>query len=233
MSVHKSPRSSEQVQDAIEDLKIKSESSDEEQATITLQRPPNLTTPTKSESSASEDDIHVKHMLKTNMKKSRTRDASQTPQTDPTIPHEELVGGEVIVKEEPGKPLKLARNSSQKVMAKPAPLYDHLPDATTEATEHFEVIRDNIYSNKHIGRTDDEGYECECDENWGKSIFLAELPGIAWFFTDSFAPLRLRRRNQPRLRRQLYQSFDESRMCARMSMRPVLPESTLSAAAIC
>src|SRR5271163_2926017 len=52
--------------------------------------------------------------------------AAQTPMSG-VYEHEEILGGEVALKLEPGKPPKLSRKSSQKVMSRPPPLFDHLP----------------------------------------------------------------------------------------------------------
>lgn len=81
--------------------------------------------------------------------------------------HEETLGGDITVKLEPGKPPKLARSSTQKVTARPPPLFHHLPDATDEATSTFAVIADCIYSSKYLGDTE-HAMECDCAEEWGK-----------------------------------------------------------------
>lgn len=81
--------------------------------------------------------------------------------------HEEKVGAEVTVKMEPGQPPKLARISSQKVIARAAPLFDHLPDKTEEATMGFQVMDKCVYANKYLGYTE-HAMECDCSEEWGK-----------------------------------------------------------------
>lgn len=81
---------------------------------------------------------------------------------------EEKVGGDITVKVEPGQPPKLTRSSSQKIVPKPAPLYDHLPDNTAEATSTFQVMEACTYSNKNLGYTD-HAMDCDCTEEWGKS----------------------------------------------------------------
>ncbi|KAI9841290.1 MAG: histone methyltransferase set2 [Thelocarpon superellum] len=75
-------------------------------------------------------------------------------------------GGELAVKLEPGKAPKLSRTASQKFVARPPPLFDHLPDATEAATSSFEVIPDCIYANRHMGSSDQEALGCECAEEW-------------------------------------------------------------------
>lgn len=83
---------------------------------------------------------------------------------------QEKVGGDITVKLEPGQPPKLARSSSQKVVARPPPLFLDLPDCTDEAKSTFEVIDSCAYANKYMGYTE-HAMECDCAEEWGKSFF--------------------------------------------------------------
>lgn len=78
------------------------------------------------------------------------------------------IGGDITLKQEPGKPPKLARSSSQKVIARPPQLYNHLPDSVNEACQTFEVIDGCIYGSKYMGHTE-HAMECDCSEEWGKS----------------------------------------------------------------
>lgn len=80
----------------------------------------------------------------------------------------EVVGGDVTVKQEPGQPLKLARSSTQKVPMRSAQLYDHLPDATAEATKAFQLMTSCSYTPKYLGDTE-HAMECDCAEEWGES----------------------------------------------------------------
>lgn len=82
--------------------------------------------------------------------------------------HEEDLGGEITVKLENGKAPKLSRKSSQKIMSRPAPLFDHLPDATPEAVTKFQVIRDCIYGSKYMGSSEHDALGCDCSEEWSK-----------------------------------------------------------------
>ena len=82
---------------------------------------------------------------------------------------EKVIGGEVTVKIEPGKPPKLARSSSQKIWTRPAPLFDEYPSRTQEAQTKFEVIQACIYGSKYMGSTE-HGMDCDCAEEWGKLI---------------------------------------------------------------
>lgn len=81
---------------------------------------------------------------------------------------EQTIGADIRVKMEPGQPLKLARTSSQKVMARPTPLFDHLPDMTADAKSTFQVITQCIYAAKYLGTTE-HAMECDCAEEWGKT----------------------------------------------------------------
>jgi [histone H3]-lysine36 N-trimethyltransferase len=79
----------------------------------------------------------------------------------------EKVGGEISLKMDHGQPPKLSRSASQKVVSRVAPLFDDLPDATTEAKSSFVVIDNCTYSNKFLGYTE-HAMECDCSEEWGK-----------------------------------------------------------------
>ena len=83
--------------------------------------------------------------------------------------HEEVVGGEVTVKLEPGHPPKLARSSSHKIISKPARLFHNLPSKTEESKNTFQVLEQCSYTSKYIGSTDHGAMDCECAEEWGKS----------------------------------------------------------------
>lgn len=80
---------------------------------------------------------------------------------------QETVGGDILVKEEPGQPPKLSRSSSQKVTSRPPQLFDHLPDSTQDALATFEQIDACWYANKYMGYTE-HAMECDCAEEWGK-----------------------------------------------------------------
>jgi [histone H3]-lysine36 N-trimethyltransferase len=95
--------------------------------------------------------------------------AAQTPMSG-IYEHEEILGGEIALKLEPGKPPKLSRKSSQKVMSRPPPLFDHLLDSTPEAITTFQVIRDCIYGSKHMGSSEHDALGCDCSEEWSKLL---------------------------------------------------------------
>ncbi|KAH8815592.1 hypothetical protein F5884DRAFT_183439 [Xylogone sp. PMI_703] len=90
---------------------------------------------------------------------------SQSPKSESEL-HEETVGGDVRVLLEPGKPPKLSRKASEKVIARPARLFDHLPDATEEATQLFQIIKDCIYGSKYMGYSEHDSLDCDCTEDW-------------------------------------------------------------------
>lgn len=107
--------------------------------------------------------------------RSAKKSASQSPTKPLSIPqssamkaeHEETVGGDITVKLEPGKAPKLSRSSSKKIIFRPPPLFHDLPDATSEATNTFDRIRDCTYANKYLGDTEN-ALECDCAEEWGE-----------------------------------------------------------------
>lgn len=85
---------------------------------------------------------------------------------------EEVVGGEVTVKHEPGHPPKLARSSSHKIVSKPAPLFHDHSSKTEESKHTFQVLDQCSYTSKHIGSTEHGSMDCDCAEEWGKQTLL-------------------------------------------------------------
>lgn len=114
----------------------------------------------------------------------KSANPSQSPSMD-VEKKEETVGGDITVKLEPGKPPKLSRSSSHKLIPRPAPLYDHYPDQTKEAKGTYQVIPECLYSNKYIGSTE-HGMECDCADEWGKfiqaPIFLVKVKNLMLFY---------------------------------------------------
>ena len=86
----------------------------------------------------------------------------------PKVKGEDTVGGDVILKLEPGEPPKLSRSKSHKVERRPPQLFDDYEDKTEEATSVFSVLTDCTYANKYMGSTE-HALECDCSEEWGKS----------------------------------------------------------------
>jgi hypothetical protein len=88
---------------------------------------------------------------------------------------QDTVGGDILVKQEQGQPLKLSRSSSQKVVRGPPQLFSHFPDSTADALATFEQIESCWYANKYMGYTE-HAMECDCAEEWGMySISLLSL----------------------------------------------------------
>ena len=128
----------------------------------------------------------VKSPSKSQSPAKQTPSDASTPRTDA---QEEMLGGEITLKMEPGKAPKLSRSASQKIVARPPPLYLDLPDATQEATSTFDVLPACTYANKHIGTTE-HALECDCSEEWGK---LRTQPSMHALRIE---PANIRRRSQ-------------------------------------
>lgn len=94
--------------------------------------------------------------------------ASQSPYTG-SEKQEEVIGGEVTVKMEPGQPPKLSRSTSQKVISRPVQLFNDWPSKTEEAKSTFHVLPQCTYSSKYIGSTE-HAMDCDCAEEWGKTL---------------------------------------------------------------
>ena len=82
------------------------------------------------------------------------------------------VNGHASVKAEPPTPANDTRSTSRKGVARVAPLFDHLPDATLEAKSAYQTLDACTYANKYLGFTE-HAMECDCSEEWGK---LYQLP---------------------------------------------------------
>ena len=100
----------------------------------------------------------------------------------------EKVNGHVSVKAEPPTPVKESRLTSRKgAVPRVAPLFDHLPDATADATSHYQTLESCTYANKYLGYTE-HAMECDCSEEWGKSHHSHRVTRIPGTFdrADSF-----------------------------------------------
>ncbi|KAK1087017.1 histone methyltransferase set2, partial [Friedmanniomyces endolithicus] len=154
-------------QEAVESLRgmhLKEELSEEdaEMDTIAVARS------TKSEGFASASDTGTGNATPTNTKRqsrSPVKASSMAQSPALTNGHEETLGGGVTLKLEPGKPPKLARTASTKVIRRPPPLFSDYEDKTAEATSVFTVIPECTYANKHLGTTE-TALECDCAEEW-------------------------------------------------------------------
>jgi hypothetical protein len=154
---------SEAVETSLSDMRIKGESSSDEEAmgTKNLQSFPVDTPPALSVDSSHQQ------TSKSESQSPRNAQSSVTTPVSERHDYEAVVGGEVRWKLEPGKPPKLARTSSQKIMTRPAQLFDHLPDDTAVATSGVDVVQDCIYGSKHMGSSDHDALDCDCAESWG------------------------------------------------------------------
>jgi histone-lysine N-methyltransferase SETD2 len=97
----------------------------------------------------------------------KQQSASQTPKSE-YDEEEEIIGGDITVTVEPGKPPKLSRKQSQKVVSRPPPLFHDSEDVTNEASEIFQVIKDCIYGSKYMGSSEHDALDCDCSEEWRK-----------------------------------------------------------------
>jgi histone-lysine N-methyltransferase SETD2 len=77
----------------------------------------------------------------------------------------ENANGHISPLMEPESPIKESR-ASRKGIPRVAPLFDHLPDATLEATSYFQILDVCTYANKYLGYTE-HAMECDCSEEWG------------------------------------------------------------------
>ncbi|KAI6778826.1 Histone-lysine N-methyltransferase [Emericellopsis cladophorae] len=62
---------------------------------------------------------------------------------------------------------KLSRKASQQP-PRPPVLYTDLADATDESCETFQVIPDCLYGSKHLGSTDNDTFDCDCNQAWSQ-----------------------------------------------------------------
>lgn len=146
----------------VRDLHLKEEDRDADMDTLPAAE-------LKSERSASRDaETGTPMSIKRSSRSPVEPKGSQSPA--PKSEHEDLVGGDVTLKQEPGKPPKLSRTTSRKVERRPPPMFNDYKDSTSEATSTFQVITECSYANKNLGSTD-PALECDCAEEWGKSEF--------------------------------------------------------------
>ncbi|KXJ94304.1 hypothetical protein Micbo1qcDRAFT_193511 [Microdochium bolleyi] len=57
---------------------------------------------------------------------------------------------------------KTTRKGSSRAPARPAPLFNDLPNATADACEQFQVIPDCLYGSKSLGATEHDPLDCDC-----------------------------------------------------------------------
>ncbi|EEH46592.2 uncharacterized protein PADG_02690 [Paracoccidioides brasiliensis Pb18] len=147
----------EAVADAVTAMKIKRDNSAE-------------STPINSTHASDSANYYPNGFSKSSPTKSISKTKSQSGSSSPAAKvengqPEEKLSASITVKLEPGQPPKLSRAGSQKVVSRPVPLFDHLPNSTAEATSTFQVIDDCTYANKYMGYTE-HAMECDCSEEW-------------------------------------------------------------------
>jgi hypothetical protein len=121
----------------------------------------------KTERSASHD-VEAGTPMSTKKSSQSPTELKDAPLLVPKSEHEDMVGGDVTLKQELGKPPKLSRATSRKVERRPPPLFNDYKDSTSEAISTFQVMTECSYANKNLGSTD-PALECDCAEEWGKS----------------------------------------------------------------
>lgn len=154
---------SESVADAVTAMKLEQGSSAEVNGGPIKEDPDEPTTTTTTTAPV--------NGLSLSAAKSHSQSHSPVKKDEPEDGIEEKVGGDITVKLEPGQPPKLARSSSQKVVARPPQLFLDSPDCTTEAKSTFEILERCSYANKYMGYTE-HAMECDCAEEWGKFVLL-------------------------------------------------------------
>jgi [histone H3]-lysine36 N-trimethyltransferase len=99
-----------------------------------------------------------------------TPNGSKNPSRSPSrSPDEVKQHSDSASTPEPAHPSKLSRKPSKKIPKRETKLFDHLPDATSDACKTFQTIPDCLYGSKKIGSTDgDEAYQCDCRQDWRK-----------------------------------------------------------------
>ncbi|OAA54113.1 set and ww domain containing protein [Niveomyces insectorum RCEF 264] len=90
--------------------------------------------------------------------KASSSDSASTPDTGPVAPRLSRKSSSLQRKGTPA--------SATPPAAPTRVLFDHLPDATQEATSQFQVIGDCLYGSKNMGSSDHDAFECDCAEEW-------------------------------------------------------------------
>ncbi|KAG0652403.1 Histone-lysine N-H3 lysine-36 specific [Hyphodiscus hymeniophilus] len=150
----------EGVDVALEEMKLEGDSPDGQDTIVVNGAYEQAPTPGSYQRSPSITPGPLKSTSQSPIKK---QSATQTPKSE----YDEVVlDGDITVTVEPGKGPKLSRKSSQKVISRPAPLFDHLADATDEAVSLFQPIKDCIYGSKYMGYSEHDALDCDCSEEW-------------------------------------------------------------------
>ncbi|KAI9677517.1 MAG: histone methyltransferase set2 [Caeruleum heppii] len=155
------------VESSLEEMKIESGATSDDEKLDTIRVGTMKTeSPTSSSDAKSPLPDHLNSSQTSSPALMDTSPKSPSPTKLDPAKIEEKVGGDISIKVEPGKTPKLSRTSSQKVIARPPPIFDHLPDATPEATSTFQLIHDCNYGSKYLGSSEQEALGCDCAEEW-------------------------------------------------------------------
>lgn len=113
-----------------------------------------------------------------------------TPPLSDTSPDESKPASDSSSSPDAVQASKLPRKASQKPAGMAVKLFDQLPDATEEACTHFQVINDCLYGSKHMGSTDIDALDCDCNEEW-RRFSVPFLILLTWW-PDRGPPARAR-----------------------------------------
>ena len=230
MSDEEQERKPDFVEAGIKEMKLKTEDSSDEEAYGTIR-----VAAFEDESVSKDDSSSPMHLdTKSTTQSPRKASSGLRSPTSAKEEYEEVVGGEITVKLEPGQPPKLARSATQKVIARSAPLFHDYPDKTEEATKAFQVITECIYSVKYLGSTE-HAMDCDCAEEWGK--MNRHLMVLTTFALLLYAEIMYRCYDEDQLclrgRFGLYQSRHENGVRRRLRVWLRLSESTIPTTAVC
>lgn len=103
---------------------------------------------------------------------SKSRTSSDAPSVDTPL---DQINGHVSPKMESITPIKENRSASRKGIPRVAPLFDHLPDMTLDATSTYAPLEACTYANKYLGYTE-HAMECDCSEEWGTCFAIPTPP---------------------------------------------------------
>ena len=161
----------DKVEEGIKDMKIKSEdSSGDEEASGTIRVGEIEQSSTHTSGNSSPTKMEDKSTTQSPKKRPSTSNSPIKGKGE----DEQILGGGITLKLEPGQPPKLSRTASQKVVARAPQTFDHYEDKTQEATGVFQVITECSYSAKYLGSTE-HAMECDCAEEWGKHDYSPDV----------------------------------------------------------
>lgn len=107
--------------------------------------------------------------------KRQSRSATPKPELEED---EECIAGGITVTVEPGKVPRLSRKSTQKIVSRPPPLFNDMPDVTDDVASIFQRIKDCIYGSKHMGSSEHDALDCDCSEEWSRCSFPSPNLGV-------------------------------------------------------